>query len=246
MASLRSLLPGLIVDETAFLEALDRHWRRAGADALEGPDPQGAFIRQGAWSPAVRRALKKLPEGFITNYTLRPAVAALYYRLLKGRAPKAVAEFGSGASSVLMALACAPGTQLFSLEHDALWARRSGAALKALGLERSLALVHAPLRWRSGPPGADRVHSVEALKRAKVKLDFVLIDAPPGSVGRGGVYPAVKPYLNAGCLLLLDDARRSEERRWVRRWTRDKALKLLGYVAKGHGAALMRYQPQGR
>jgi hypothetical protein len=129
-----------------------------------------------------------------------------------------VLECGSGLSTLLLAsLATAHGRQVRSLEHDAGWAARVNDALprrSASNLEVIIAPIqrYADFDWYS-----------TAVVNSLSPVGFVLCDGPPGSTrgGRYGLASVLKDTLAPGCIVLLDDSHRPEERSIIERWCQE-------------------------
>jgi hypothetical protein len=135
-----------------------------------------------------------------------------------------VLECGSGLSTLLLAsLASAHGRQVRSLEHDAGWAARVNDVLtrrSASNLEVILAPMqrYADFDWYS-----------MAVVNSLSPVGFVLCDGPPGSTrgGRYGLAPVLKDNLAPGCIVLLDDSHRPEERSIIKRWCQELAATVV-------------------
>lgn len=142
-----------------------------------------------------------------------PLLEASLYWFARSRGP--ALECGSGLTTLaLAAAAAASGRTLLSLEHLGTWATRSRSLLPAR-VRPAATVVEAPIR---------RYDSFDwyALEGCPLpsEIGFVLCDGPPGSTrgGRYGLAPVLGPYLASGCILLLDDTQRAEERAIVQRW----------------------------
>lgn len=127
----------------------------------------------------------------------------------------AVLECGSGLSTLVCAAAASAGTEIWSLEHDAVWAERTAAAARRSKL-KNVHVIHAPLRvyddsyaWYDAP-----------FDRMPGGFDAVICDGPPGSTlgGRYGLLPQGRSRMKPGCVILLDDATRESERGVLERW----------------------------
>ncbi len=198
---------------------------------------QNWFTAYPDWSPAAREALSMLPAGFISPYSVDPAVASLLHRLAGTRAFRCILEVGSGVSTVVTALAIEPAVSFVSLEADVHWHERTHLAIAALSLSSRVRLLHAPLSQLPYDGGLHWCHDVRSLP--DVQADLLFIDAPPDSVGRIGVLPGVIGLISQGGLIVLDDALRAGERECVESWVRNGLCELRGYLAVGRGIALM-------
>lgn len=134
--------------------------------------------------------------------------------------PRMVVEFGTGASTLIIAQAMklAGGGHLISIEQDADFADKTRAWLAEHGLEaeiRAVPLVPSPGGW----PGLWYDH--EPLPDA---IDFLLIDGPPWTIHplTRGAGASLFNRITPGGTVMLDDAARPGERvvarRWKKRW----------------------------
>lgn len=103
-------------------------------------------------------------------------------------------EFGSGLSTWLFDAA---NTAHTALEHDASWARRCRRG----NLSPMVRLHEQQIRdgwydWRPNRP-----------------YDVILIDGPPGNIGREGVLPHVEKLCHATTIVFVDDVQRTPERK---------------------------------
>jgi hypothetical protein len=142
-----------------------------------------------------------------------PVVAAMLDWFTRTTGP--ALECGSGLTTLtLAAAAMASGRTLLSLEHDYYWAARARGALPG-SLRPSVTVAVAPLRSY----GTFDWYALEHCT-LPASIGFVLCDAPPGSTrgGRYGLAPVLGRHLAPGCIVLLDDTQRAEERSIVQRW----------------------------
>ncbi|CAK9099169.1 Tape measure protein (TMP), partial [Durusdinium trenchii] len=114
-------------------------------------------------------------------------------------------EFGSGLSTLLFE---AVGTDHIAIEHDSSWAERLRPLLKR---ERTR-LVVSPIdgeavepwyQWRPAAEGPD----------AGRQVDLVLIDGPPGRIGRAGCRHLLADLLAPAATVLIDDTHREAEQK---------------------------------
>jgi hypothetical protein len=106
---------------------------------------------------------------------------------------------------------------VWSLEHDPPWVKHTRAALEIYGRTRAQVLA-APLRnygqfsWYDPP-------------FAIMPRDFALVvcDGPPTGTpgGRYGLLPLMRQRVRSGCIVLVDDAGRPDERRVLDQWVRE-------------------------
>ena len=121
------------------------------------------------------------------------------------RADGPVLECGSGVSTLLLGI---ESDEVYSLEHDPYWARRSRAWLARLGIRATV--LDAPLRsygdftWYDVPELPD-------------SFALVVCDGPPAYLcGRYGLFPVLGERIAGD--VLLDDVYRREEQVVVARW----------------------------
>jgi predicted O-methyltransferase YrrM len=139
------------------------------------------------------------------------------------RDPDGVVEFGSGASTVLMAAVRRErgGPPVISIEHDPEFAQRTRAALHAAGL-REHAQVHVATLKATAIGGHELVwYDRDVLERTvPSRVDLLIVDGPPAT-SRRARWPAVEILagrLSDRCVVLLDDGRRRDETATAMRW----------------------------
>jgi hypothetical protein len=131
------------------------------------------------------------------------------------RADGPILECGSGLTSIVVgAIAQRAGTTMWSLEHNPEWGRRVQDRLTRYRID-AVRLSSAPLKDYRGFTWYD-----PPLDRMPDRFAFVVCDGPPGMTrgGRYGLAPVMGDRLKPGCVILLDDASRQEEREIAERW----------------------------
>jgi hypothetical protein len=83
---------------------------------------------------------------------------------------------------------------------------------------------------------------------ARAPYDLVLIDGPPGPLGRDWTLFAAIRYLRSGALVIVDDTARPGERRTVERWLRRwPGLSVVpAEPAMTRGATILRFDGETR
>jgi len=129
--------------------------------------------------------------------------------------PGPILECGSGLSTILVgAIAHIRGLRYWTLEHLPEWAARVRQQLRRYQIDWVQMSVK-PLKdygefcWYNPP-----------LDEMPDEFAFVLCDGPPGT-GKGGRYglvPIMREQLKPGCVIMLDDAGREQERAIAQRW----------------------------
>lgn len=136
--------------------------------------------------------------------------------------PRVVVECSSGASTIVLArcLQLLGAGQVYSLEHDPLYAAQTRAELARHGLSNWAQVLDAPLRTQALSGQHWPWYAVERLP-AGLAIDLLVIDGPPQASGTLARYPAgplLFPRLAPGAAVFLDDAARPDEQAILRRW----------------------------
>lgn len=131
-----------------------------------------------------------------------------------------ILECGSGLTTlVLAAVAEHTGSRVWTLEHDAGCFGRVESRLRRLRLEANVRcaplLDYGDFDW----------YDVESSTLPSFSL--VVCDGPPKRTrgGRFGLLPVLGDRLATGCVVLLDDAARPEEREVMARWAANRPLR---------------------
>lgn len=129
-----------------------------------------------------------------------------------------VLECGSGLTTLLVAACAGESRRACSLEHVGEWRKRVqdravGCGLKTEVLDVEL-VSYGDFDWYRVPDSVP----------AGIRL--VICDGPPGATrgGRYGLLPVCAARLAPGCIILLDDAERDDERRIAEAWQREYGL----------------------
>jgi hypothetical protein len=141
-----------------------------------------------------------------------------YLRVCISQALKAngpTLECGSGLSTLLLGVvAQRNGFEHWALEHEREWSVRIHRSVARYKL--SAVRVHtAPLKHYDGFDWYD-----PPLAEMPAQFAMVVCDGPPSGTlgGRYGLVPVMREHLQPGCVILLDDAWREDERAVARRW----------------------------
>ena len=141
-------------------------------------------------------------------------------------APDTIMECGSGVST-LVAARCAELNgrgHVYSLEHDPAYAAQTRGLLSKHGLSGRATVIEAPLVECSD---GSRWYSAAALPADLPGIDLLVVDGPPGTIGRLARYPALRQLrdrMNAAFTVLVDDADRDDEREMIRRWRAEDTM----------------------
>jgi hypothetical protein len=140
-----------------------------------------------------------------------------------------ILECGSGLSTLLVgAVAKRRGLRHWALEHTPAWATKVQSYLDMYKID-SVSLCTSPLKeygdfcWYDAP--------VESIADG---LALVICDGPPGDTrgGRYGLGAIMRDRLKPGCVILLDDAGREQERAVASRWATElgASVSVLGSI----------------
>jgi predicted O-methyltransferase YrrM len=138
-----------------------------------------------------------------------------------------IIECGSGLSTMVLGLiAKKKGLRVWSLEHDRQWGEKTRLMMKKWRIE-SVELLIAPLRSY----GSFDWYDVPMDSMPK-DIALVVCDGPPGETrgGRYGLLPIMRSLLKPGCVILLDDAHRPDEKQILAEWAQEAAS---GYAITG-------------
>lgn len=172
------------------------------------------------------------------DWVISPDLALhIVHTVLRDQA-RSVVEFGSGASTVLLALALrrAGGGHLTSFDHSPTWIAETEAQLRAYGVEDLVTLRLAPLR---PTPGSPEVIWYRIDTRPE-QVDLALIDGPPWETCHRARHPSMRflaPLLAPGAKVFLDDADREDEREVVARWSVEHPGIIVRWLDCEKGAA---------
>jgi predicted O-methyltransferase YrrM len=162
-----------------------------------------------------------LPDGR-DEYEISPDLARLLAGIVLTRRPGSVLEFGSGRSSLVIAhaLSAGGGGRLTSVEHAPEFGRDAWAlAERVVGVDAQQVVSRVRVTLTPGGPFNGYVDAAPALS-ARAPYGLVLIDGPPGPLGRDWTMFAAIRHLSPGALVIVDDTARPGERRAVERWLR--------------------------
>ncbi len=195
-------------------------------------------FRQHEALDALRQLLKfDLPLPATRGWAASPDFLLHLYQHIAAHRPKVVVELGSGVSTLVAAAALAANGddgRLYSLDHDGAYARATSELLSQHGLSHIASVHHAPLGpWQ--PPHATELgeewqwYSVPEAVNALGAIDLLVVDGPPKATGPVARYPAVPHFrsrLTPGSTILLDDARRPDEKILAKAWEQDEKVTL--------------------
>jgi predicted O-methyltransferase YrrM len=131
-----------------------------------------------------------------------------------------IVEFGSGASSIRLALNF-PNTKIIAIDGDREWYQETeNLALEFLQSSEFFELKYQPLSFREYGSGKILSYTQDLTSEAKFPIDCVIIDGPPFYTlrGREACLYQVYEQLNIGGLVILDDFNREAEQTILKNW----------------------------
>jgi predicted O-methyltransferase YrrM len=165
------------------------------------------------------------PMPLTGGWAIDPSSMVVLLDLIEQQRPDLVVEFGSGTSTVWIALTLERlgKGKLVSIEHDDAYANETRVAL-----DRHDVGDHVDLRLaKLGPLGIDDHETpwYDTAVLADIEtVDMLLVDGPPQQTGAMARYPAVPVLFDrmpTGALVLVDDAKRPDESAMIERWIED-------------------------
>lgn len=161
--------------------------------------------------------------------------------------PRCVVECSSGISTLVLArcMQINGAGMVYSLEHDARYARRTRRQLELHGLAAWASVLDAPLTLQSVGNAQQPWYDCSALPCAAA-IDMLVIDGPPQAIAPQARYPAgpaLFPRLAPGGMVFLDDAARPDERAALQRWAQEFPHLEIHSLPCEKGAAVLRYLP---
>jgi predicted O-methyltransferase YrrM len=185
-----------------------------------------------------------LPVG---GWAMEADLGNLLAQTIQDRRPRLMVECGAGSSTVLAAEVLQRlGTgRIISLEHEPGFAEQTRARLRERGLESRAEVITAPLVPRDVDGRTQLWYDIDVASQIPDEIDLLLVDGPPRRTSELARYPAIpllRHRLAAGCVVILDDGNRPDERQIGRAWG-----KLLStpahHSAVGKGAWILKVPP---
>jgi predicted O-methyltransferase YrrM len=156
-----------------------------------------------------------------TRWAMDPTGLLELLYLIRRKQPKVVLELGSGTSSIWIAYALEKdGGRLISVDHMTEFADRTQSLFHRHGVNHVAEVRLAELRQLNINGDEFQWYNVDALRDIN-EIDLLLVDGPPGSLGKMTRYPALhalESQLAPNAVVILDDADRPGEQGIIRRW----------------------------
>jgi hypothetical protein len=184
------------------------------------------------------------------DWALDARTLELLWRSLTTRRPSTILEFGSGASTVVLArygvctdASGGPDITIISLEQNEDAATSTEMLLKSAGLEGRATILVCPLNKDGAYQIADDA-LVRALKGRR--LNWILIDGPFGPPGcRIHTLDRLMHLCEANATWFLHDALRDAELEVLHQWQNRPSIRVDGIYSLGEGLATGTVNPYG-
>jgi len=162
------------------------------------------------------------PHPLMDGWAMDPVSVLSTLRLIMERRPSLVVECGSGTSTIWIAAALKQlgSGRVVSLEHLEEYAERTREALSQQGLLGFADVRYAPLAEISVDDRASQWYD-PAFVADLARVDLLLVDGPPKSVGEHSRHPAVPVLadkLVPGAIIVVDDTDRPAEIESIELW----------------------------
>lgn len=170
----------------------------------------------------------------LRGWAISPDIALMLYKYILNTKPKKVIEFGSGASTIIIAEAMKENGfgRLISVDHSETFGKITLERVNSANLNDFVDSRIKPLKpW----PGehisendANEWYDLSVLYDCH-DIEFVFVDGPPGLGGPCSRYPAlpaVFEYLTVDAQIWVDDANRPDEKLICKTWAADFDLEL--------------------
>ena len=171
------------------------------------------------------------------------AFAVIIDFIRRGRKEAKIVEFGSGSSSIRLALELRDA-QILSIESDQRFLKRSGSLAEEFGIQANLKFMYSMLEFQTYGPGEILSYQVDDFADPE-SIDFVIIDGPPFFTLRGREACLYQIYakLRPGGIVILDDYQREAEKIILRNWLEVYPESFSVEIKEvGHGLAVLRKQ----
>jgi predicted O-methyltransferase YrrM len=178
----------------------------------------------------------------LNSWSLHGESILFLWDVLIERRPRDILELGTGWSSLMFGKYAqhilqnhAVLVSVASAEHDSTWAVHTTEMLETHGLGRFVQIYTDPLQMLEIDGANGPGYDLSAL--GEQDFDFVLIDGPPGNLGRELTLPLILPRVRRRALIFLDDAQRPMEQAAISKWRLEYESRLAfrGFVPVGNG-----------
>lgn len=169
---------------------------------------------------------RSLPH--LRGWAVSPDLAVdLVDRIARGGV-RTILELGSGASTVLFAMAFESVGEghVTTLDHEATYADATRAMLEHHGVAHRATVLHTPLVEIDVEGEPYRWYGIDGVD-LPTGVDLLFVDGPPESTGprsRLPAFPLLRDRLADSAAIMLDDGRRPDEQEIAERWAADPGI----------------------
>lgn len=156
--------------------------------------------------------------------------------------PAVIVECSSGLTTVALARCCQLNGlgHVYSLENGKEYADKTHSALEEHGLGAFAAVLHVPLEKRIIQGVAYEWYGTNNLPEHLINM--LVIDGPSGFIQRHSRYPALPVLFDRladGCVVIMDDAGREDEKAIVNMWQSEFPLIEHDYIDLERGCSIL-------
>lgn len=244
--------------EISELEVLEEHLKRAGEENVgkikheldKAQDHLYTQLESLTWLQQRLKIQGRLPP--LRGWATSPDVLLHLHEHVMAARPRLVVEFGSGASSLVIADALRQNGfgKLMSLEHSERYGGLTRESLRREYLDQWVDLRIGELEpWTGQHLGRQEGQEDEALHWYPIRLleglegiDMVLVDGPPGKTCQYARYPAlpaVAERLGSEATVWMDDTNRQDEKDICEDWAQRYGM-TTEYLAYEKGLGILR------
>ena len=164
------------------------------------------------------------------GWAISPDIAKRIAEIILQNKPQLVVSLGSGVSDLVVAYSLKENGngKLFSIEHDEKYAIKTKRTILDHNLSKYVNVNTSELKTFT-IDGKEWNWYGYNLTKLPGKIDMLIIDGPPGNTQKWARYPAIPllyDYMAKGCIVILDDTNRKDEKEIIEMWkTEYKDLK---------------------
>jgi len=182
----------------------------------------------------------KKPMPLFRGWAISPDIAKFIAEIIFETKPKVVLSLGSGVSDLVVGYSLKSNNRgvLYSLEHDPKYALKTSKTITEHNLEDYVKVEIAELNTYTIEEKQWKWYGYD-LALLPNKIDLLIIDGPPGSTQKLARYPALPllyKYLAKGCVIILDDAVREDEKEIMKMWAAKYKNLQFDYLDNEKGA----------
>jgi len=186
----------------------------------------------------------KRPLPPMRNWSISPDLGNIIISTILDTKPRIVVECGSGISTLLTACLLKELGQgkIYSLEHDQEYADITRKNLEAHEILDKAEVIYAPLKEISLQGNTWLWYQNSFIEKI-TSIDLLIIDGPPGHLQKMARYPAIPmlySLLSDNATIILDDAKREDEREIVKVWLAEYKNLECEYRDTEKGTAILR------